>query len=43
MARNGGGEMKRTLKNCSLIKKIGGPPNKYDGKCEGLRKRKVSE
>lgn len=28
--------MKRTLENCSLIKKVGCAPNQYDGKCEGF-------
>ena len=28
--------MKRTLDNCSLIKKIRIIPRQYDGKCEGF-------
>ena len=27
---------KRTLKNCSLIRKMGGAPDQHDGKCEGF-------
>lgn len=27
----------RTLEHCSLITKMGGAPNQYDGKCEGFQ------
>lgn len=29
---------KRTLDHCSLITKMGGKPQQYDGKCEGFQK-----
>ena len=35
--------MKRTLENCSLMKKFRGQPNQYDGKCEGFGKSKFDD
>ncbi len=30
--------MKRTLRNCSVIKKAGCEPHQYDGVCEGFQR-----
>ena len=34
--------MKRTLGNCALVKRFG-PPNQYNGTCEGFAKSEIDD